>query len=49
MKIRLHGTMDEIERATEKIRAGFQIVSISSPYKDRRESKLYRVYIEVRE
>lgn len=48
MKIRLHGTIDEVERAIEKIRSVFRVVSISNPYPDRRGS-LYRVYVEVRE
>ena len=48
MKIRLHGTLDEVMEATEKIKSMFKVVSVSSPYKDRGESELYRIYIEVR-
>ncbi|MBP3040569.1 hypothetical protein J9303_13845 [Bacillaceae bacterium Marseille-Q3522] len=48
MKIRLHGTLKEVEKAAEKLKNLFQVVSISSPYKDRGESELYRVYVEVR-
>ncbi len=49
MKIRLHGTLEEVERATEKIRSVFHVVSVSNPYPDRGKSQLYRVYVEVRE
>lgn len=48
MKIRLHGTLNEIEQATEKLKETFKVVAISSPYKDRGQSELYRVYVEVR-
>lgn len=48
MKICLHGTLDEVERAAEKIRSVFRVVSVSDPYKDRGESDLYRIYIEVK-
>lgn len=34
--------------AAEKIKRTFKVVSVSSPYKDRGESELYRIYIEVR-
>lgn len=49
MKIRLHGTLSEVERAAEKIRSIFRVVSVSDPYKDRGGSKWVRVYIEVKE
>lgn len=48
MKIRLHGTLNEVEVATKQIENTFHVVSISEPYKDRGKSKLYRVYIDVR-
>lgn len=48
MKIRLHGLLDEVNEGIERLRASFDIVSISKPYKDRGESELFRVYVEVR-
>lgn len=48
MKIRLHGTLDEVNEAAERLKETFIVVSISNPYKDRGDSSLYRVYVEVR-
>lgn len=48
MKIRLHGTRGECEFAADRIRDAFRVVSISEPYRDRGESQLVRVYVEVR-
>jgi hypothetical protein len=48
MKIRLHGTLEEVTESTSIIKKAFHVVSISRPYKDRGESELYRVYIEAR-
>lgn len=48
MKIRLHGTRGECEFAADRLRNAFRVVSISEPYRDRGESQLVRVYVEVR-
>lgn len=48
MKIRLYGTLDEIEEYLRKIKQSFNVVSVSKYCKDRGHSELYRVYIEVR-
>lgn len=46
IKIRLHGTYEEIEKAKEIILKDFKILSISELYKDRGESSYYRAYID---
>lgn len=46
MKIRLEGTLQELDAAAEKLRLIFRVVSVSKPYKNR-NSDLRRVYIEV--
>lgn len=48
MKIRLHGTRGECAVAADRIREAFRVVSVSEPYRDRGESQLVRVYVEVR-
>lgn len=49
MKIRLRGTLPEVQAAAERLKVVFAVVSISKPYKDRGESVLYRVYVEIRQ
>lgn len=46
IKIRLHGTKDEISRAIENIRAVFNVMSVSELYKDRGTNEYYRCYID---
>lgn len=46
IKIRLHGTAEEIKNATEVIRAVFKILSQSDLYQDRGRSLYSRCYIE---
>ena len=48
MKLRLHGTPEEVERATARLAEVFTVVSISAVYPDRPPSRLVRVYVEVR-
>lgn len=48
MKIRLHGTLSELQESVERLKEVFEVVSVSKTYKDRGESALYRVYVEVR-
>lgn len=46
IKIRLHGTLEEIKAASSIIHTQFDILSISEPYKDRGKNKYYRVYVD---
>jgi hypothetical protein len=48
MKLRVHGTPDEVERAVERLSETFEVVSVSAMYLDRPPSRLVRVYVEVR-
>lgn len=48
MKIRLHGTPDEVRQAANRLREAFRVVSESDPYPDRGASELVRVYLEIR-
>ena len=48
MKIRLEGTVEEIDAAAEKLRQIFRVESVSKPYKNR-NSDLHRVYIDAEE
>ena len=46
IKIRLHGTPDEIERTIKYLEWIMELLSVSAPYKDRGNSKYCRVYID---
>ncbi len=46
IKIRLHGTKEEIERTKEIIKQKFEILNISGLYKDRGGNSYYRIYID---
>ena len=48
IKIRLHGTSKEVQKAVEQIEDGFEILEISKPYQDKGESKLVRLYIDAK-
>jgi len=48
MRLRLHGTPAEVERATARLTEVFTVVSISRAYRDRPPSQLVRVYLEIR-
>jgi hypothetical protein len=48
VKLRLHGTRDEITEATRRLVEVFEVVAVSPPYADRGASVLVRVYLEVR-
>lgn len=45
IKIRLEGTLSEIDAAAEQLRQIFHVVSVSRPYQNR-NSELCRVYID---
>ena len=45
MKIRLEGTLPELQAAEAALRLSFTVVSVSNPYKNR-NSDLYRLYID---
>lgn len=46
MRIRIEGTLRELDAATEQLHQIFHIVSVSKPYKNR-NSELHRVYVEI--
>lgn len=46
IKIRLYGTLEEIEETTRIIREQFDVLSESKPYADRGESECYRCYMD---
>jgi hypothetical protein len=48
VKVRLHGTREEVAEATRRLAAAFQVVAVSDPYPDRGAGVLVRVYLEVR-
>jgi hypothetical protein len=48
MKVRLHGTREEVAEATRRLLEVLDVVSVSDPYPDRGASVLVRVYLEVR-
>jgi len=48
VKVRLHGTPEEVAAAPRRLVAVLDVVSVSEPYPDRGASVLVRVYLEVR-
>ena len=46
IKIRLHGTAEEVRHATKEIKERFDVLNVSEPYADRGESVYNRVYID---
>jgi len=48
MKVRLHGTPEEVAEATRRVVEVLDVVAVSGPYPDRGASVLVRVYLEVR-
>ena len=46
MKVRLHGTHQEVAEATRRLLGVFDVVAVSDPYPDRGASVLVRVYLE---
>jgi hypothetical protein len=48
VKVRLHGTHQEVTEATRRLVEVFDVVAVSQPYRDRGASVLVRVYLEVR-
>jgi hypothetical protein len=48
MKVRLHGTHQEVTEATRRLLEALEVVAVSQPYPDRDASVLVRVYLEVR-
>ena len=46
VKIRLHGTLEEISKSKKNIESVFRVLSESIPYKDRGKSEYYRVYLD---
>jgi hypothetical protein len=48
MELRLHGTPDEVDQATERLAEVFDVVSVSTHRPDRGTSRLVRVYLQLR-
>lgn len=48
MKIRIEGTPQECQQATPRLAEVFDVVSISQPYPNRGQTRLVRVYVEIR-
>ena len=48
MEIRLRGTAGECARAAALLPEIFEVVDVSPPYANRGESKLVRVFVEIR-
>jgi len=46
LKIRLNGTLEEIENAKGNIENVFDVLSVSRQYKNRGKSEQWRVYLE---
>jgi hypothetical protein len=48
VKVRLHGTREEVAEATRRLVEVLEVVAVSDPYPDRGASMLVRIYLEVR-
>jgi hypothetical protein len=48
VKVRLHGTREEVAEATRRLVEVLDVVAVSEPYPDQGASALVRVYLEVR-
>jgi hypothetical protein len=48
VKLRLHGTREEVAEATRRLLEVLEVVAVSPPYPDRGASVLVRVYLEAR-
>lgn len=46
VKIRLHGTLEEIEETALILREQFDVLSESEPYADRGKSEYFRLYLD---
>lgn len=46
IKIRLHGTEQEVMEAVKSLEPTFKLLSVSTPYKDRGQSEYVRVYVD---
>jgi len=44
----MEGTAEECQQATPRLAELFDVVSISDPYPNRGQSRLVRVYLEIR-
>jgi hypothetical protein len=48
VRLRLHGTPDEITAALPLLQAAFEVVDESRRYPDRPPSRLVRLYLDIR-
>lgn len=46
VKIRLHGTLEELQSAQKVIRSQFTVLSETAPYKDRGNTEYHRIYMD---
>lgn len=46
VKIRLHGTLEEINEAKQHMESVFKVLSESATYKDRGKTEYYRIYLD---
>lgn len=46
MKMRVMGTLDELNHARELLNDVFEVLEVSQPFRNRGDSKLYRMYVE---
>lgn len=47
VKLRVMGTMEEIEKYLKQVEGVLNILSISEPYANKGNSKYFRLYIEI--
>jgi hypothetical protein len=47
VKIRLHGLLNDVKLIAENMKLNYNVVDVSEPYKDRGESKFYRIYVTI--
>lgn len=48
MKVRLMGTREDVQKVVETMKLAFAVLSVSEPYANRGDSKLVRVYVEIK-
>ena len=47
VKIRLMGTLEDLERFVADLSTHYHLLEVSEPYKNRGNSELYRLYVTV--
>ena len=49
VRIRLHGTWDEVKKSQKQIEKVFHVLSASEPNRDRGKTEYWRVYMDCEE